>query len=264
MSASSALSSQSVRSDGTQPTGAHQTIPPIHAVYRIVFRVSGVEEPQHAFESPGGVRRDWKLAPIFLVSGRPVGRVDREPRGHTDRIGAALKCAHTRGKAPWLQPIVGADPAKECAARHLEHTVHVLVRTDIDLIDAQPDAPVGTRVVLERLDRPIIRDVVADDEFEIGEVLGKNRFDAPLDDIPPFRRPSRSKALESFRSSDLCPDQRREVTSGLEGASILAFQMSFSVLRAVRNINGLPSNRKLVGLIIRTCAFRLSNQAPIP
>ena len=183
-SASSALSSQSVRSDGRRTWGAHETISPIDAVDRIVFRVSGVEEPQHALESPSRIRRDREFAPILLVSGRPVGRVDCEPRGHADGVGAALKCAHTRGKAPRLQPIVGADPAKERAARGLEHAPHVLVRTDVDLIDTQPDAPVGTRVFLEHPDRSVIRGVVADDEFEIGEVLRQDRFDAPLDDIP--------------------------------------------------------------------------------
>ena len=183
--------------------GAHQTVSPIDAVDRIVFRVSGVEEPQHALESPSRIRRVRELAPILLVSGRPVGRVDCEPRGHADGVGAALKCTHTRGKAPRLQPIVGADPAKERAARGLEHAPHVLVRTDVDLIDAQPDAPVGTRVILEHLDRSVIRGVVADDELEIGEVLRQDRFDAPLDDSPGrFVRRARSKALESSHSPD--------------------------------------------------------------
>ena len=143
-----------------------------------------MEEPQHAFESPSRIRRGRELASILLVSGRPLGRVDREPRGHADRVGVALKCSHARRKTPWLQPIVGADPAKERAARAIEHAVHVLVRTDIDLIDAQPDAPVGARVILDHLHRPVIRGIVADDEFEISEILRQDRFDAPLDDIP--------------------------------------------------------------------------------
>ena len=40
----------------TEQMGLHETFPPIHAVNRVVFRVAGVEEPQHALESPGGVR----------------------------------------------------------------------------------------------------------------------------------------------------------------------------------------------------------------
>ena len=94
-----------------------------------------------------------------------------EPRGHADRVGAALKRTHTRGKTPRLEPIVGADPTKERTSRRLEHAPHVLVKTDIDLINAKPEAPVGTRVVLEDANRPVVRGVVADDEFEIGEVL---------------------------------------------------------------------------------------------
>ena len=168
----------------TEDMGAHQTVSPIDAIYRIVFRVSGVEEPQHALESPSRIRRGRVLAPILLVSARPVGRVDCEPRGHTDGVWVVFKCAHTCGQAPRLQPIVGADPAKERAARGLEHAPHVLVRTDVDLIGAQPDAPVGTRVIVEHLDRSVIRGVVADNELEIGEVLRQDRFDAPLDDIP--------------------------------------------------------------------------------
>ena len=168
----------------TERTRAHEAVSPIDAIDRIVFRVSGVEEPQHAFESPGRIRRGRKLAPILLVSGRPVGRVDREPRGHADRVGAALKCPHARGKTPRLQPIVGTDPAKQRATRALEHALHVLVRTDVDLIGAQPDARVGMRVIARDLDRPVIRDVVADDELEIGEVLRKDRFDAPLETVP--------------------------------------------------------------------------------
>ena len=95
---------------------AHKTISPIDAVDRIIFRVSGMEEPQHALESPRRIWRVRELAPIFLVSGRPLGRMDREQRGDADRVGAALKRTHTGGKAPRLQPIVGADPTKERAS----------------------------------------------------------------------------------------------------------------------------------------------------
>src|SRR4029077_15478547 len=65
----------------TECMRAHQTISPIEAVYWIVFRVSGVKEPQHALESSGRIGRGRVLAPILLVSGRPVGRVDCEPCG---------------------------------------------------------------------------------------------------------------------------------------------------------------------------------------
>src|SRR3954453_17942849 len=41
---------------GPKRMGAHQAIPPIHAVDRIVFFVSGIKKPQHALQSPGRVR----------------------------------------------------------------------------------------------------------------------------------------------------------------------------------------------------------------
>ena len=55
----------------------------------------------------------------------------------------------------------------------------------------QDDARVGPGVILEHGDRPVVRDVVADDELEIGEVLGQHRLDAAPDDIPavPTARP---------------------------------------------------------------------------
>ena len=148
-------------------------------------------------KSPGRIWRVRELAPILLVSGRPVGRVDCEPRGHADRVGTALKGTHTRGKAPRLQPIVGTDPAKERAPRGFEHAPHILVKTDVDRIDAQPDAPVGMRIVLECPDRPVIRGVVADDKLEIGEILRQDRFDAAPDEVPAvsYGEPDRKRRI---------------------------------------------------------------------
>ena len=85
-------------------------------------------------------------------------------------------------EATGLEPIVGADPAEERATRGFEHLSHVLVGADVDLIDAQGYAAVVARVALEHPDGPVIRRVVADDEFEIGEILREDGFDAPLDD----------------------------------------------------------------------------------
>ena len=97
--------------------------------------------------------------------------MDCKPCGYADCIGAALKCTHTRGKTPRLQPIIGADPAKERASGGLEYASHVFVNTDVDLIEAQPDTPVSSRVILEQPDCAVIRSVVANDKLEIGEVL---------------------------------------------------------------------------------------------
>src|SRR5215510_120710 len=90
-----------------------ENLAPIHSVYGIVLRVSRMEEPQHALEAPGWIRRGRELAPIFLVPGRPTPVMNREPRGYADGVGVRFKRAHARGEAFRLQPIIMADPAEE-------------------------------------------------------------------------------------------------------------------------------------------------------
>ena len=58
------------------------------------------------------------------------------------------------------------------------------MRADVGGFTLRPNAPVHARVLLYRLDRPVVGGVVADHELEIGEVLGQNGFDAAPDDLP--------------------------------------------------------------------------------
>ena len=116
--------------------GGQERFSPVHAVDGIVFCVSSVEEPQHALESPGRVRRRREFSVVLLAPWWSVCRMDGEIRRHPDRFLPCSKCAHTRRQAARLKPVVGTDPAEELAVRQLEHAVHVFVRTDVDFIDA--------------------------------------------------------------------------------------------------------------------------------
>src|SRR5262245_45225434 len=119
--------------------------------------------------------------PILFVSRRPARSVDSKSRG---RAGVGLKRTNASGKATRFQPIIGADPAKQRPSRRVEHAPHVLVQTDVGLIDIYPETPVGTRIFLEHSDCSVIRGAIADDEFEIGEVLREDRFDAASNKLP--------------------------------------------------------------------------------
>ena len=57
--------------------GAHERVPPVHAVDRIVFCVSGMEEPQHALESPRrvGRSREFPRYSSYLVNPSTVWMV---------------------------------------------------------------------------------------------------------------------------------------------------------------------------------------------
>ena len=92
-----------------------------------------------------------------------------------------VECAYTGREAPRLEPVVGTDPAEQRTTGRLEHAQHVLVQADVGLIAGQCYAAVGAGVVLKRLEGPVIRRVVADDELEIGELLRQDRFDATSD-----------------------------------------------------------------------------------
>ena len=76
--------------DRPEPMRAHQPVAPVDAVDRIVFRVSGVEEPEHPLEAPGRIRGCGELAAVLLVPSGTAGGVDREPAGHANRFGLAL------------------------------------------------------------------------------------------------------------------------------------------------------------------------------
>ena len=165
------------------PVGAIQSATAVDSVDRVVLGVPGVEEPQHALEPPGRIRRGRKFPLILLVPGEAVGGMDREPGGNTDRLGLALECPHTRGKAAGLQPVVGADPAEVPAVRLREHPIHVLVGADVGGVDAQPDAPIRPRVTLDRLDGVVVRGVVGDDQLEVAETLREHGLDASPDDL---------------------------------------------------------------------------------
>ena len=79
-----------------------------------------------------------------------------------------------------LEPVVGADPAEERAARQFEDAVHVLVRADVDGIDG-PHPAILARVLLQRVDGVVVGGVVADHELEVREILGQHRLDAVPD-----------------------------------------------------------------------------------
>ena len=104
---------------------------------------------------------------VLLEPFRSVCCVDDEVRRYADRVLAGSKSAHTRREGTRLQPVISTDPAEEFAVRQLEHTVHVFVYTDVDLVDAYPDSRIGARILLEKFGRPVVRRVVGDNKLEI-------------------------------------------------------------------------------------------------
>ena len=97
---------------GAQRMGSLERVAAVNAVHGVVLRVTGMEEPQHPLETPGGIRRRRELARIVLIARPAILGVNREPRGHAHRVGAAFKRVHASPEAAGLQPVVGADPAE--------------------------------------------------------------------------------------------------------------------------------------------------------
>src|SRR5262245_52276815 len=74
--------------------------PAVHAVDRIVFRVPGVEEPEHALEATDGIPGGGELPAVLLVPGAAVGGVDREPARYADRIDIPLSARTEAERQP--------------------------------------------------------------------------------------------------------------------------------------------------------------------